>query len=85
VDCLTHFYQLCFNKRWLLVIPFLKNNDCLEYPNCPGRGASRSAPTKMPLLSLADYEGNGINITKNTFCQENHGRLFARYKIIYDA
>jgi hypothetical protein len=42
------------------LIPFLKNNDCLEFLNCPGRGASRSAPTKMPLLSLAYYQGNGI-------------------------
>jgi hypothetical protein len=30
------------------LIPSLKNNDCLEFPNCPCKGALRSAPTKMP-------------------------------------
>ena len=42
------------------IIPFLKNNDFLGFPDSPGRGASRSAPKKMPLLFLADYSGNGI-------------------------
>jgi hypothetical protein len=28
------------------VIPFLKNNDCLEFLNCPGRGATRERPYK---------------------------------------
>jgi hypothetical protein len=48
---------------WLVVggiagvalIPFLKSHNFLEFSNFPGRGASRSAPTKTPLLSLACY------------------------------
>jgi hypothetical protein len=51
----------CHQRRSHQLIPFLKNNDCLEFLNCPVRGASRSPPpTKMPLLSLAYYQGNGI-------------------------
>jgi hypothetical protein len=51
--CQTKRDRLRTQKRFL--IPFLKNNDCLEFPVCLGWGASLSAPTKMPLLSLADY------------------------------
>jgi hypothetical protein len=30
----------------VLLIPFLKNNDCLEFLNCPARGAHALRPYK---------------------------------------
>jgi len=48
------------NILFVQIIPFLKNNDFLGGAQRVRRSASRSASTKIPLLSLASYSGNGI-------------------------
>jgi hypothetical protein len=54
---------------------FLKNNDCLEFPNCPGRGATRERPTKMPLLFIADYKYHFFKFLQETIVALLYGEL----------
>jgi hypothetical protein len=52
--CQPDFFSLPAGLYWGLahvawgkyLIPFLKNNDCLEFLNCPGRGAHALRPYK---------------------------------------